>query len=242
MMPRTHFPAAASVNPASSRAARKGPRFSNATCGISTPCRVVRLNRLHYRLPNLDFMLWDYRQGKPNDLEPADLLLCGLGTNNDCPPGAYATLNPLLVRKAEGYQREKYEAIRYFRNWRRAAKNGALLLTILRVFTFPRLLAFIDAAQEADWTPLFEQFAFVPCPWARSTSWHIEMAATHKALRPERNWAFAERSATSMRKTLVPTTVWRSCRLLRRRAKVTRLLKQPWPASPASTSATMSSW
>ncbi|MHB1033401.1 MAG: class I SAM-dependent methyltransferase [Pirellulales bacterium] len=132
--------------------------------GVDRARRIVELNRLHYRLPNLDFMLWDYRQGKPNDLEPADLLLCGLGTNNDCPPGAYTTLNPLVVRKSDGYQREKYEAIRYFRNWRRAAKNGAILLTVLRVFTFPRFLAFMDAAQEADWTPLFEQFAFVPCP------------------------------------------------------------------------------
>jgi hypothetical protein len=90
--------------------------------------------------------------------------LCGLGTNNDCPPGAYTTLNPLVVRTSDGYQREKYEAIRYFRNWRRAAKNGAILLTVLRVFTFPRFLAFMDAAQEAGWTAMFEHFAFVQCP------------------------------------------------------------------------------
>jgi SAM-dependent methyltransferase len=132
--------------------------------GVDRAQRILELDRLHYRLPNLDFMHWDYRSAKPNDLEPADLLLCGLGTNNDCPPGAYTTLNPLVVRTSDGYQREKYEAIRYFRNWRRAAKNGAILLTVLRVFTFPRFLAFMDAAQEAGWTAMFEHFAFVQCP------------------------------------------------------------------------------
>lgn len=132
--------------------------------GVDRARRIVELDRLHYRLPNLDFMLWDYRHGKPDELEPADLLLCGLGTNNDCPSGAYTTLDPLKIRASEGYQREKCEAIRYFRNWRRAAKDDALLFTVLRVFTFPRFLAFMDAAQESEWTPLVEQFAFVPCP------------------------------------------------------------------------------
>ena len=132
--------------------------------GVDRARRIVELNRLHYRLPNVDFTLWDYRHGKPNELEPADLLLCGLGTNNDCPPGIYATCNPLKVRDSDGYKREKFEAVRYFRNWRRAAKNGAVLVTVLRVFTFPRFLAFMDAAQESDWAPLVEQFAFVQCP------------------------------------------------------------------------------
>lgn len=132
--------------------------------GVDRARRIVELDRLHYRLPNLDFIVWDYREGRPNDLEPADLLLCGLGTNNDCPPGIYATCNPLKVRDSDGYKREKFEAVRYFRNWRRAAKNGAFLVTVLRVFTFPRFLAFLDAAQESDWAPLVEQFAFVKCP------------------------------------------------------------------------------
>jgi len=135
-----------------------------AVVGVDRARRIVELNRLHYSLPNLDFMLWDYRHGKPNDLEPADLLLCGLGTNNDCPPGSYTGLDPLAVRAANGYRREKEEASRYFRNWRQAAKEGAILLTVLRVGTFPRFLAFMDAAQEAGWTALVEQFAFAQCP------------------------------------------------------------------------------
>jgi len=132
--------------------------------GVDRARRIVELDRLHYSLPNLDFVVWDYRHGKPDDLEPADLLLCGLGTNNDCPPGAYTALDPLQIRASQGYQREKQEASRYFAHWRQAAKDGAVLVTVLRVFTFPRFLAFMDAAQEAGWTALVEQFAFVKCP------------------------------------------------------------------------------
>lgn len=131
--------------------------------GVDRVRRIVELNRAHYSLPNVSFMLWDYRHDKPDALEPADLLLCGLGTNNDCPPGTYTCRDPLTVRDSTGYQREKQEAIRYFMHWRQAAKDGAILLTVLRVFTFARFLAFMDAAQEAGWTPLVEQLAFVKC-------------------------------------------------------------------------------
>lgn len=136
----------------------------NIIVGVDRARRILELNRAHYSLPNLSFTPWDYRFAKPDDLEPADLLLCGLGTNNDCPPGIYATCDPLTVRVSEGYQRERAEAIRYFAHWRQAAKDGAILLTVLRVFTFPRFLAFMDAAQESGWTALVDQFAFVPCP------------------------------------------------------------------------------
>ena len=132
--------------------------------GVDRAKRIVELDRVHYTLPNLGFAVWDYRHGKPEDLEPADVLLCGLGTNNDCPPGVYANCDPLKVRSSEGYKREKVEAIRYFRNWRQAAKDGALLITVLRITTFPRFLAFLDAAQESEWTPQVDQFVLVQCP------------------------------------------------------------------------------
>lgn len=132
--------------------------------GVDRAKRIVELNRLHYSLANLDFQVWDYRHGKPMELEPADLLLCGLGTNNDCPPGAYTALDPLTIRASDGYRREKQEASRYFLNWRQTAKDGAILLTVLRVFTFPRFLSFLDAAQEAGWTALLDRYAFVACP------------------------------------------------------------------------------
>jgi len=132
--------------------------------GVDRARRIVELDALHYQSPNLDFVVWDYRHVKPSQLEPADLLLCGLGTNLACPPGAYAALDPLTVRSSAGYQREKEEAAQYFTHWRQAAKDEAILLTVLRIFTFPRFLAFMDAAQEAGWTALLDQCAFVACP------------------------------------------------------------------------------
>jgi SAM-dependent methyltransferase len=132
--------------------------------GVDRVPRILELDRAHYHMPNLSFTLWDYCHAKPDDLEPADVLLCSLGTNNDCPPGIYKTLDPLTVRGSEGYAREKKEASLYFTNWRQAAKDNAILATVLRVFTFPRFLAFMDAAQEGGWKPLAEHFAFVPCP------------------------------------------------------------------------------
>lgn len=132
--------------------------------GVDRASRIVELDRLHYRLPNLEFMIWDYCHTKPEGLEPADVLLCGLGTNNTCPQGAYSAMDPSTIRVSAAYQQEKLEASQYFTHWRQAAQDNAVLLTILRVFTFPRFLAFLDAAQEADWTPLIEQFCLVPCP------------------------------------------------------------------------------
>jgi hypothetical protein len=132
--------------------------------GVDRARRILELNRAHYRLPNLSFVLWDYRSDKPADLEPADILLCGLGTNNDSPRGTYTPHDPLTIRGSPGYQREKQEGSRYFVHWRQAARDGAVLLTVWRVFTFARFLAFIDAAQEAGWTALFEHLQLVPCP------------------------------------------------------------------------------
>jgi len=122
------------------------------------------LNRALYNLPNLSFSEWDYRKPKPADLEPADILVCGLGTNNDCPPRAYVSLDPRRVRDSKGYRCEKTELSRYFRSWRQAARPDALLWTVLRITTFPRFLACLDAAQAAGWTPLTENFAAVGCP------------------------------------------------------------------------------
>ncbi|MGE5609178.1 MAG: methyltransferase domain-containing protein [Bacillota bacterium] len=133
--------------------------------GVDRARQVVDVDRTFYsNLTNLSFSLWDYRHKKPEDLEPADVVLCSLGVNNDCPPGAYETLNPHAVRQSSGYQRERGEADAYFQNWRQATKDGGILFTILRVFTFPRFLAFMDAAQHAGWNPLLPEFTFVRVP------------------------------------------------------------------------------
>ncbi|MBX9583418.1 MAG: class I SAM-dependent methyltransferase [Gemmataceae bacterium] len=145
--------------------------------GVDRARHIVELNRVHYRLPNLGFVPWDYRTDKPGGLEPADVLLCGLGTNNDCPPGTYSPRDPLTVRDSAGYRREKEEGSRYFAHWRQAARDGAVLLTVLRVFTFARFLAFIDAAQEAGWSPLFEHLQLVQCPGNKESIPSLRLAA-----------------------------------------------------------------
>ena len=132
--------------------------------GVDRVRRILDLNRAHYKLPNLRFEQWDYhRDEKPSDLQRTDVLLCGLGTNNDSGFGIYSADDSLKVRASKGYQREKQEALGYFRHWRQAANDEAILLAVLRVCTFPRFLAFMDAAQEAGWTALLEHFTFVQC-------------------------------------------------------------------------------
>lgn len=116
--------------------------------GVDRARRILELNRAHYRRPNLSFVLWDYRDDKPKELEPADILLCGLGTNHDCPPGTYTPHDPLTIRDTAGYQREKQEGCRYFGHWRQAARDGAVLFTVLRIVTFARFLAFTAVARQ----------------------------------------------------------------------------------------------
>ncbi|HWB84408.1 MAG TPA: hypothetical protein VG675_09735 [Bryobacteraceae bacterium] len=131
--------------------------------GVDRVSKVIDICRTLYRCPNLAFAEWDYRNAKPSSIEPADVLLCSLGTNHDCPHDAYAQFQSSSVRSTTRYVREKAEAGRYFESWREAAKPGAMLWAVLRTVTFPRFLAFIDAAQEAGWKPLLNEFTTVEC-------------------------------------------------------------------------------
>lgn len=132
--------------------------------GVDRAKRVIEVDRAHFDLPNLGFVEWDYRYAKPDDLEPADVLLCGMGINNNVGFGVHDKCDPGAVRQSPGYQREREEGLTYFRNWRQAARPGASLITVLRVMTFMRFVAFIDAAQETGWAPMLEEFTFVQVP------------------------------------------------------------------------------
>ena len=132
--------------------------------GVDRARRIIDVNRSYFDLPNLSFVEWDYRNAKPDVLERADVLLCGLGINNDVGQGAYEKCDPRTVRESEGYHREREEGLKYFNHWRQAANDGASLITVLRVFTFPRFLAFLDAAQVAGWTPLLDESTFIQVP------------------------------------------------------------------------------
>ncbi|HEX2917182.1 MAG TPA: class I SAM-dependent methyltransferase [Edaphobacter sp.] len=131
--------------------------------GVDRASKIIDICNTLYRSANLSFLQWDYRHRKPTPLQPADLLLCSLGTNNNCPREAYASFDSTSVRSTTGYLCEKREAWRYFKRWRQAAKPSAALFAILRAFTFPRFLAFIDAAQEAGWRPLLDECTTVEC-------------------------------------------------------------------------------
>ena len=120
--------------------------------GVDCLETVVRASKERVALPNLSFQMWDYRYDKPRDVQPADLLLCGLGVRNP-PAGAYRTLDPLRVRESPAYLAQRVEARAYFRSWRQAAVPGAPLIAALRATRFPRYLAVEDAARDAGWSP-----------------------------------------------------------------------------------------
>ena len=64
--------------------------------------------------PQSQFQTVGLSQRQGQGPEPADVLLCGLGTNNDCPPGIYTADDSLKVCASKGYEREKQEGLRYF--------------------------------------------------------------------------------------------------------------------------------
>lgn len=126
--------------------------------GVDRAARIIELDRKHYSHPNLAFQTWNYRQEKPETLEPSDVLLCGLG-NSNLADGEYEMERPINVRQTVGYRKHKEDYLLYFRSWRSAAKPGGCLLAFLRILsTFGRFIAFLDAAVEAGWQPDFNQW------------------------------------------------------------------------------------
>ena len=119
------------------------------------------------RLPNLRFRKWNYRFGKPQDLEPADVLLCALGVVHHL-PGNTRLPDLADVRRSGDYLTQRDHATGYFSAWRSAANDGALLFAVFRLQLFPRFLAWLDAAQATGWTPLLDQLWHVDLPGERS--------------------------------------------------------------------------
>ena len=130
--------------------------------GVDGARRVIDACQAYYRLPNLGFEYWNYRFGRPASLEPADVLLCSLGVSHSGPNNA-ELLDPREVRRSKEYVEQRDQAVGYFGLWRSAARDGAMLYAVLRLMFFPRFLAWIDAAQQAGWTPRLDRM------------WHVEM-------------------------------------------------------------------
>ena len=137
--------------------------------GVDLGQKIVDECNRFYKLPNLSFHRWNYRWGKPEEVEPADVLLCSLGVVHHLPDNS-ALPDPDAVRRSHEYKIQLEHATGYFSVWRSAAKPGALLYAVLRLRLFPRFLAWIDAAQDAGWTPLLDRL------------WHVDLPAEQAAL------------------------------------------------------------
>ena len=134
-----------------------------AVVGVDAARKVVDACNAHYQTSNLKFVRWNYQWGKPEELEPADVLLCGMGVNHTRTDNTKLA-DPASVRLSPEYRRQRDQAVGYFGLWRTAAKHGARLYVVLRLVQFTRFLAWLDAAQAAGWTPQLDRLWNVDLP------------------------------------------------------------------------------
>lgn len=134
--------------------------------GVDRATRIIEINRAQYKLPNLQFEAWDYHNPKPESVAPADILLCSLGIHN-LPNGGYEEPELKPLRNTAGHRAHKLDAAIYFKNWRAAANPDAYFFAVLRIATFGRFIAFIDAAQETRWQLELRDCANVHIPGAK---------------------------------------------------------------------------
>ncbi len=133
-----------------------------SVAGVDLSHDVVKACREFYSRPNLGFQRWNYRWAKPDEVEPADVLLCAMGVVHHMPNNG-SLPDPRSIRRCPEYKKQLEHAIGYFGMWRSAAKDGAVFYAALRLGLFARFLAWIDAAQEAGWTPRLDRM------------WHVDM-------------------------------------------------------------------
>lgn len=134
-----------------------------AVVGVDLARNVVAACTSHYKLPNLQFRPWNYKYRGPEDIERADVLLCSMGVVHE-PPHNRTPCDPLSVRSSAEYLRQRDQALGYFAAWRSVARDGAALFAVLRLTLYPRFLAWVDAAQQAGWTPRLDRMWYVDLP------------------------------------------------------------------------------
>jgi SAM-dependent methyltransferase len=126
--------------------------------GVDAAQKVIDACNAHFKLPNLSFAKWNYRWGKPDDLESADVLLCSFGVVHQAHVEDSQLPEPTALRANKEYRGQRDYAVGYFAHWRTAAKSQARLFAILRLIVLPRFLAWIDAAQATGWRPALREF------------------------------------------------------------------------------------
>lgn len=126
-----------------------GHRPDVRVVGVDRVGHLVEAATAQYgHLRNARFEQWDYRAGPLRGRRKFDVIVGGCAIDF-CPllPRHY----DLPVRESQGHATSLGEAVPYFRNWRRAARDDAYLAVALRVDCFPHAVAIIDAATDAGW-------------------------------------------------------------------------------------------
>ena len=131
--------------------------------GVDLARNVIAACESHYDLPNLRFRRWNYKFHGPQDVDPADVLLCSMGVVHERPDNTRLP-DPCSARRSAEYARQRQQALGYFGPWRAVARDGGILLAMLRLPVFPRFLAWMDAAQQAGWTPRLDRLWHVHVP------------------------------------------------------------------------------
>ena len=164
--------------------------------GVDLARNVIAACASYYRLPNLEFRPWNYKYRPPEDIEPADVLLCSTGVVHERPQNR-TPCDLSSARASAEYARQREQALRYLAPWRTVARDGATLFAVLRLRLYPRFLAWTDAAQQAGWTPRLERLWQVDLPDEKVTVPGFVFEAKQSPALPEEavldRWATVER-------------------------------------------------
>ncbi|MBI5368030.1 MAG: methyltransferase domain-containing protein [Planctomycetes bacterium] len=127
--------------------------------GVDRVAKAVEFARAGRPPANTSFAVWDYAATPAPPVAPFDLLVSCFGIDFAGTARERDPRTPLIfaldgrgLRESPGYRFRRDEAAPYFVGWRRAATAGAVLWAVLRIPSFEKCLAVVDAAQAAGWS------------------------------------------------------------------------------------------
>lgn len=141
--------------------------FASWLAGQHPAARVFGVDRLERALEwskaggppvNAEFAAWDYASAAPPPIAACDFLVSAFGLDfaaaaRDVDPRdpPFFSLDAGVPRDSPVYRFRRAEAAPCLAGWRRVARSGAVLWAALRIPTFEKCLAFVDAAHAAGW-------------------------------------------------------------------------------------------